>query len=59
MFANANAGKRSVTLDLARPEARDLARRLMASADVVIESFTPGTMGRWGLDYAAGARAQA
>jgi crotonobetainyl-CoA:carnitine CoA-transferase CaiB-like acyl-CoA transferase len=53
MFANANAGKRSVTLDLARPEARDLARRLVAGADVVIESFTPGTMGRWGLDYAS------
>jgi len=53
MFANANAGKRSVTLDLARPEARDLALRLMAGADVVIESFTPGTMGRWGLDYAS------
>ena len=53
MFANANAGKRSVTLDLARPEACDLARRLVAGADVVIESFTPGTMGRWGLDYAS------
>ncbi len=51
MFANANAGKRSVALDLARPEARELARRLVARADVVVESFTPGTMARWGLGY--------
>ncbi len=51
MFANANAGKRSVCLDLGRPEARDLALRLAARADVVVESFTPGTMARWGLGY--------
>ena len=51
-FANYNAGKRSVALDLAKPEARDLARRLIATADVVIESFSAGTTGRWGLDWA-------
>ena len=51
MFANANAGKRSVMLDLGQTEARELARRLAAGADVVIESFTPGTMARWGLGY--------
>lgn len=52
-FANANAGKRSIALDLARPAAREIARRLAGHADVVIESFTPGTMARWGLDYAS------
>jgi crotonobetainyl-CoA:carnitine CoA-transferase CaiB-like acyl-CoA transferase len=51
-FANYNAGKRSVALDLAKPEARDLARRLIATADVVVESFSAGTTGRWGLDWA-------
>ena len=51
-FANYNAGKRSVALDLAKPEARDLARRLIATADVVVESFSAGTTARWGLDWA-------
>ena len=51
-FANYNAGKRSMALDLAKPEARDLARRLIATADVVVESFSAGTTGRWGLDWA-------
>ena len=51
-FANYNAGKRSVALDLARPEARDVARRLIATADVVVESFSAGTTARWGLDWA-------
>jgi crotonobetainyl-CoA:carnitine CoA-transferase CaiB-like acyl-CoA transferase len=51
-FANYNAGKRSMALDLAKPEARDLARRLIATADVVVESFSAGTTARWGLDWA-------
>ena len=50
-FANYNAGKRSLALDVTRPEGRDIARRLAAHADVVIESFTPGTMDRLGLGY--------
>ena len=51
-FANYNAAKRSVALDLARPEAREIARRLIATADVVVESFSAGTTARWGLDWA-------
>jgi crotonobetainyl-CoA:carnitine CoA-transferase CaiB-like acyl-CoA transferase len=58
-FANYNAGKRSVALDLAKPEARDLARRLIATADVVVESFSAGTTGRWGLDWATLSREHA
>lgn len=43
--------KRSVTLNLREPEAQDLARKLLSSADVLIENFRPGTMERWGLGY--------
>jgi formyl-CoA transferase len=45
-------GKRSITLDLGQPEGQELFRRLAARADVVVENFRPGTMARWGLDYA-------
>jgi crotonobetainyl-CoA:carnitine CoA-transferase CaiB-like acyl-CoA transferase len=44
-----NRGKRSITLDLKQPDDLDVARRLMASADVVIENFRPGVMARLGL----------
>lgn len=50
-FAHLNAGKRSVVLDLKRPEAVEIARRLTATADIVIESFRPGVMARLGLGY--------
>ncbi|HWF53189.1 MAG TPA: CoA transferase [Solirubrobacteraceae bacterium] len=41
--------KRSVTIDLRRPEGQEVARGLSARADVVVENFRPGTMERWGL----------
>ena len=44
--------KRCVTLDLRTPKGAALFRRLAAQADVVIENFRPGTLERWGLDYA-------
>ena len=50
-YANFNSSKYGVSLDLNHPDARDVARRLIAWADVVAESFTPGSMARWGLDY--------
>lgn len=46
-----NRGKKSVTLDLRKPEARDIALRLSESCDVVVENFRPGTMEGWGLGY--------
>ena len=45
-------GKLSVGLNLGHPQGLALARRLVAWADVVVESFTAGQMVRWGLDYA-------
>jgi crotonobetainyl-CoA:carnitine CoA-transferase CaiB-like acyl-CoA transferase len=42
-------GRKSVTLDLRRHEGQDLARRLLAAADVVVENFRPGTLEKWDL----------
>lgn len=50
-FLSTNRGKRSVTIDFARPEGADLARRLIDTADVVIENFKVGGLVRYGLDY--------
>ncbi len=47
-----NLGKRSIALDLKHPDGTEVARRLIASADVVVENFTPGVMGWLGLGYA-------
>jgi formyl-CoA transferase len=43
--------KRSVTVDLRRPEGQELVRRLAREVDVVVENFRPGTLERWGLGY--------
>ncbi|MBI2765869.1 MAG: CoA transferase [Chloroflexi bacterium] len=51
LFANVNAGKLGLTLNLGIPEGRDLALRLVRWADVVVESYTPKAMKGWGLDY--------
>jgi crotonobetainyl-CoA:carnitine CoA-transferase CaiB-like acyl-CoA transferase len=48
-----NRNKRSLAVDLKRPEGRALALKLVASADVVIENFGPGTMERLGVGYEA------
>lgn len=48
---NLNSSKLGVTLNLATDEGLHVARRLADWADVVVESFTPGTMQRFGLDY--------
>ncbi|MER3421182.1 MAG: hypothetical protein C4290_11975 [Chloroflexota bacterium] len=53
LYANVNAGKLGITLNLATAEGREVARRLAAWADVVVESFSPKAMRAWGLDYAS------
>src|SRR6202008_2751636 len=52
-FVAANAGKRSITLDLKTPEGQEAVRRLALSADVVIENFRPGVPDKLGIGYAA------
>lgn len=50
-YGQLNAGKRSLVLDLKRPEAVEIVKRLVAEADVLVENFRPGVMRRFGLDY--------
>jgi crotonobetainyl-CoA:carnitine CoA-transferase CaiB-like acyl-CoA transferase len=52
-FLLANRNSRSVSLDLKSAAGVEVARRLIASADVVLENFRPGVMERFGLDYDA------
>ncbi len=55
-FISVNRGKEGLALDLKRPEGLEIARRLLARADVLVENFRPGTMARLGLGYEAVAR---
>src|SRR5690606_10191975 len=52
-FSRLNSGKRSVGVDLRKPEGQQLVRRLAAEVDVVVESFRPGRLEEWGLGYDA------
>ncbi len=49
--------KRSIALDLRNPEGQEIARQLIAQADVLIENFRPGTLEGWGMDYETLAKA--
>ena len=46
-------GKRAITLNLTRPEGQALLRRLVKTADVLIENYVPGTFEKWGLGWDA------
>src|SRR6202021_1492066 len=48
-----NGNKRSLTLDLQKPEAIAIVKKLAAEADVVMENFRPGVMDKLGIGYAA------
>ena len=50
-FLGANRGKKSVTLDIAKPEGQAIARRLAARCDVLIENYKAGDLTRYGLGY--------
>ncbi|MBY0331189.1 MAG: CoA transferase [Acetobacteraceae bacterium] len=52
-FLGVNRNKRSVGLDLAKPEGREVLLRLLEGADVLVENFKPGSMEKWGLGYEA------
>jgi crotonobetainyl-CoA:carnitine CoA-transferase CaiB-like acyl-CoA transferase len=52
-FVSLNRNKLGIALDLTKPEACDVARELIARADVVVENFSSGVMKKYGLDYAS------
>ena len=52
-FPMFNRNKKSILVDLRAPAGAEIARRLCAGADIVAENFKPGTMAKYGLDYAA------
>jgi crotonobetainyl-CoA:carnitine CoA-transferase CaiB-like acyl-CoA transferase len=52
-FPMFNRNKKSIQLNLQSPEGAEVARRLCATADVVAENFKPGSMAKYGLDYAS------
>ncbi len=47
-----NTSKRAITLQLASPQGQAIFWRLLATADIVLESFAPGTLAAWGYDFA-------
>ncbi len=52
-FIQHNRGKRTMCMDLRKPEAQQICRELVSQVDVVVENFTPGVMKRFGLDWNA------
>src|SRR5204862_225699 len=47
-----NRNKRTIALDLSKPEGREVLLKLLAEADVLIDNFKTGTMEKWGIGYA-------
>ena len=50
-FAQQNAGKQAISLDLNFSEAQDIIKKLVAEADIVVENFRPGTLDLFGLGF--------
>src|SRR2546425_10551894 len=50
-FLSLNRGKKSVVLDLKKPEAQSIIRKLVVDSDIFVESSRPGQMSRFNLDY--------
>lgn len=50
-FLSVNRNKRSITIDFQKPRGQALIKKLLQDADVVVESFTPGTLAKYGLAY--------
>ena len=51
-FAGINRNKRTIALDLSKPEGREVLLKLLGEADVLIDNFKTGTMEKWGIGYA-------
>lgn len=50
-FVGVNRNKKSVGLDLSKPEGKAVLLKLLEGADVLVENFKPGSMEKWGLGY--------
>ena len=50
-FVGVNRNKRSVTLDIAKPEGQEIAQRLIAGCDILVENFKVGALDKYGLGY--------
>lgn len=50
-YLSSNRNKRSLTIDISSPEGQELARRMVASCDIVVENFKVGGLAKFGLDY--------
>ena len=51
LFSILNRGKKSISLDLRKEEAKEIFKKLVEKSDIVIENFVKGTMEKWGLGY--------
>jgi len=51
MFLAMNRNKKGITLDIRKPEGKDILRRLVAHCDILVENFAPGTMDEWGVGF--------
>lgn len=51
-FISVNRGKKSITIELSKKEGQELIRALTPNFDVLVENFMPGTMAKFGLDFA-------
>jgi crotonobetainyl-CoA:carnitine CoA-transferase CaiB-like acyl-CoA transferase len=51
-FAGVNRNKKSVTLDIATPEGQEIAKKLIAKCDILVENFKVGALAKYGLGYA-------
>jgi benzylsuccinate CoA-transferase BbsF subunit len=50
-FSNRNTSKKSLTLDMSNPSSVEIVKDIIQTSDVIANSFTPGTMEKWGLGY--------
>ena len=50
-FTSCNRNKRSITIDMAKPEGQALIRQMAAQSDILVENFKVGGLAHYGLDY--------